>query len=199
MHCVLKEWSGVFESPQNNTNRFGFAGASALIFKTTTKSTLYTFYSKFHELLVAKVRLFERNNERESEFRFSLHFILWISCMNMEEQKQKHRSRKRVLILLYVLHNFIDVRMLNGLYLFCIRTKKRSIQVRSFQTVGKSVLFSRCHLISLNQVEINGNLSAPSINDEKPYQIIYGYPHKPTTVGYIFFFIINHVFTSCFS
>ena len=57
MHGVLKEWHDNIENQQNANLRFTLTGTSALnFFKSPTKPALYTFYSKFHELLVAKVR-----------------------------------------------------------------------------------------------------------------------------------------------
>jgi hypothetical protein len=56
MHCVLKEWHDSIENQQNSNNRFSLTSTSPLnFFKTPAKPALYTFYSKFHELLVAKV------------------------------------------------------------------------------------------------------------------------------------------------
>ncbi len=68
MHCILKEWNDNIENQQNANHRFTLSSTSPLnFFKTLTKPALYTFYSKFHELLVAKVKLswffsYERNN-----------------------------------------------------------------------------------------------------------------------------------------
>lgn len=58
MHCVLKEWNEKIENQQGSHNRFGLSGAiSSTLFKSSTKPALVTFYSKFHGLLVAKVRM----------------------------------------------------------------------------------------------------------------------------------------------
>jgi hypothetical protein len=57
MHCILKEWNDNIENQQNANHRFALSGTSALnFFKSSTKPALYTFYSKFHESLVAKVK-----------------------------------------------------------------------------------------------------------------------------------------------
>jgi hypothetical protein len=56
MHCVLKEWHDNIDNQQTTNHRFTLSSASALnFFKSPAKPALYTFYSKFHELLVAKV------------------------------------------------------------------------------------------------------------------------------------------------
>jgi hypothetical protein len=56
MHCILKDWNDNIENQQNTNHRFTLSSTSPLnFFKPSTKSVLYTFYLKFHELLVAKV------------------------------------------------------------------------------------------------------------------------------------------------
>lgn len=58
MFCILKEWNDNIENQSNTTHRFTLTNTSPLnFFKSTSKPALYTFYSKFHELLVAKVEL----------------------------------------------------------------------------------------------------------------------------------------------
>lgn len=57
MHCVLKEWHDAIENQPTTNHRFPFASTSPLnIFKSPPKPALYTFFSKFHELLIAKVK-----------------------------------------------------------------------------------------------------------------------------------------------
>ena len=67
MRCVLKDWNTSMENQQSTSNLFGLSVAGHILFKPSTKSTLCVFYSKFHELLVAKVRLARRASERERE------------------------------------------------------------------------------------------------------------------------------------
>lgn len=56
MQCILKEWNENIENQQSTNHRSILSSTSALnFFKSSTKPALYTFYSKFHELLVAKV------------------------------------------------------------------------------------------------------------------------------------------------
>ena len=58
MHCVLKDWNDNIENQQNTNHRFALSSTSPLnFFKSAAKPALFTFYSKFHELLVAKVKL----------------------------------------------------------------------------------------------------------------------------------------------
>ena len=95
MRCVLKDWNTSMENQQSTSNLFGLSVAGHILFKPSTKSTLCVFYSKFHELLVAKVRLARRASERERIerciFEFSLHSTLRISYMNMEDRTRKRR------------------------------------------------------------------------------------------------------------
>lgn len=57
MQCILREWNDNIENQQNTNHRFTLSSTSALnFFKSSTKPALYTFYSKFHELLVGKVK-----------------------------------------------------------------------------------------------------------------------------------------------
>lgn len=59
MNCVLQEWNNNMDSQQNSNHRFTLSSATALsFFKTPTKPELFTFFSKFHELLVAKVIIY---------------------------------------------------------------------------------------------------------------------------------------------
>ena len=67
MRCVLKDWNTSMENQQSTSNLFGLSVAGHILFKPSTKSALCVFYSKFHELLVAKVRLARRASERERE------------------------------------------------------------------------------------------------------------------------------------
>jgi hypothetical protein len=57
MNSILKDWNDNIENQQNTNHRFTLSNTSPLnFFKSSTKPALYTFYSKFHELLVAKVK-----------------------------------------------------------------------------------------------------------------------------------------------
>ncbi|CAF0756892.1 unnamed protein product [Adineta ricciae] len=59
MHCVLSNWNENIENQQNANHRFTLSSSSALsFFKSSTKPALYTFFLKFHELLVAKFTLY---------------------------------------------------------------------------------------------------------------------------------------------
>ncbi len=95
MDCVLKEWNDNIENQQNTNHRFTLSSTGPLnFFKSSTKPALYTFYSKFHELLVAKVDfscfVFFLNKKKHN-ILFSLHFILPIFYMNTVDQKLKHQ------------------------------------------------------------------------------------------------------------
>lgn len=55
LHCILKEWHDNIENQQNTNHRFLSSTSPLNLFKSPAKPALFTFYSKFHELLVAKV------------------------------------------------------------------------------------------------------------------------------------------------
>lgn len=139
MHCVLKEWNDNIENQQNTNHRFTLSSSSALnFFKTPTKPALYTFYSKLHELLVAKViQKISLLFNKQTKIIFSLHFILTIFYMNMAEQMLKYLWEKLIQNLLHVSPNFQDVQMSNGLHLFYILLKNICILVKQCNRVYK--------------------------------------------------------------
>jgi len=59
MQCILKEWHDNIENQQNTNHRFTLSSSSPLnFFKSPPKPALYTFFSKFHESLIAKFSLY---------------------------------------------------------------------------------------------------------------------------------------------
>ena len=94
MFCILKEWNDNIENQSNTTHRFTLTNTSPLnFFKSTSKPALYTFYSKFHELLVAKVELNNCLLENISFFvlLFSLHSISTMFYVSIVAPRVKFR------------------------------------------------------------------------------------------------------------
>lgn len=139
MFCVLKEWNDNIENQTNTMHRFMITSPSPLnFFKSTSKPALYTFYSKFHESLVAK---------------FTLYFYD-ILC-EYSGSESKIPAGKTSPDFATRISQFY--RRANAEWIFLILHKTSEPNPSS---------------------EIVEQISL-SINDDKPYQIIYSHPSKP--------------------
>ncbi|CAF4415971.1 unnamed protein product [Rotaria socialis] len=146
MFCVLKEWNDNIENQQNTNNRFSLSSTSALnFFKTPTKPALFTFFSKFHELLVAK---------------FTLYFTDIL--LDYGGTDAKAPMAKTNLELSTRIAQFY--RRSNAEWItLVLHTNKQQIYSSQMDQLADY------HLIQ------------PSIstNENRPFQIIFGYPNKP--------------------
>ncbi|CAF1565571.1 unnamed protein product [Rotaria magnacalcarata] len=146
MFCVLKEWNDNIENQQNTNHRFSLSSTSALnFFKTPIKPALFTFFSKFHELLVAKFTLYFTDilldyggaDAKAPMAKTNLEFSTRIA--------QFYRRSNAEWITL-VLH-----------------TSKQQIYSSQMDQLADY------HLIQ----------PSTTANENKPFQIIFGYPNKP--------------------
>ena len=184
MQCVLKEWHDSIESQQNNNHRFTLANSSPLnFFKSPAKPALYTFYSKFHESLIAKVKNSNRSQERRQIVRL-LQFSLYFSDLLFEYGGNEARTamtktnpdynariaqfsrRSNVEWLVLLLHQNAD---------------ERASHARFLSSNGRSAARSdrtgRLHL----GVHFSDE-QAVSGRTGQSFQIIYSYPNKLNAV-----------------
>ncbi|CAF0835248.1 unnamed protein product [Rotaria sp. Silwood1] len=152
MHCVLKEWNDNIENQQNTNHRFILSSTSPLnFFKSPTKPALYTFYSKFHELLVAK-------------FTFYFNDILY-EYGGVEAKTPMGKTNPEFTARIAQFYRRSNVEWIT---LILHKTKQPIYSSQIDQLADY-------HLIQ----------PVTSFNDNKPYQIIFGYPHKPNSTDEI--------------
>ncbi|CAF2353761.1 unnamed protein product [Rotaria sp. Silwood2] len=152
LHCVLKEWNENIENQQNTNHRFILSSTSPLnFFKSPTKPALYTFYSKFHELLVAK---------------FTLYFADILYEYGGTEAK----------IPMGKTNSEFTTRIAQ----FCRRSNVEWITLILHTTKQQTYLSQIDQLADYHLIQ-----PITSFNDDKPYQIIFGYPNKPNSTDEI--------------
>ncbi|CAF1248969.1 unnamed protein product [Adineta steineri] len=160
MHCILKEWNDNIENQQNTNHRFTLSNSSPLnFFKSPTKPALYTFYFKFHELLVAKFTLYFTDTLIEYGGQ-DAKIPMGKTNPEFSARIAQFYRRSNVEWITLILHT----------------TKQ---QINSSQTIPIT--------------ESNSNQSLPSMNDDRPYQIIFSYPNKPNSTDEIVQQIITKV------
>jgi len=160
MNCILKEWNDNIENQQNTNHRFTLSGTSALsFFKSSTKPALYTFYFKFHELLVAK---------------FTLYFTdILYEYGGPEAKTPMGKTNPEFAGRIAQFYRRSNVEWIT----LILRTTKE----QSYSS----------QITQLDDYE----LIQPSTftNDDRPYQIIFGYPNKPNSTDEITQQIITKV------
>ncbi|CAF3604367.1 unnamed protein product [Rotaria sordida] len=152
MHCVLKEWNDNIENQQSTNHRFILSTTSPLnFFKSSTKPALYTFYSKFHELLVAK-------------FTFYFTDILY-EYGGLDAKTPMGKTNPEFTARIAQFYRRSNVEWIT----LILHTTKQQIYSSQIDQLADY------HLIQ----------PVTSFNDDKPYQIIFGYPNKPNSTDEI--------------
>jgi hypothetical protein len=160
MHCILKDWNDNIENQQNINHRFTLSSPIQFnFFKPSTKSALYTFYLKFHELLVAKFTLYFADILYEYGGP-DAKTPMTKTTPDFAARIGQFYRRSNVEWITLVLHRIKEQ-----------TNSSQTLQLDDYNVIQQSI----------------------SMNDEKPYQIIFGYPTKPNVTDEIAQLIINKV------